>query len=306
MEYNVVGGKCLRGMAVINTYAHVLGRELTNDEYEQAAKLGWLIELLQASLLVADDIEDGDEYRRDRPSWHMVPDVGMIAINDACLLKCSLYVLLRRYFGHLPCYADLVELFHETTVQTELGQMLDLISARRDKVDLSNFTVAKCERIAESKTAFYTVYAPILLGLYLGGAATPETIKQTRKIAIPLGRDYQYHDDYLDCFGALHSFGKEIGRDIKDGKCTWPITQALIRASPAQWTILQNNYGRDNPIKIKKVLNLLSDLQIPQIYQEYAKQAHAIVQEEIARMDGMGLNRGIFDDLVAIMYDRQR
>lgn len=94
-------------MAVINTYAHVLGRELTNDEYEQAAKLGWLIELLQASLLVADDIEDGDEYRRDRPSWHMVPDVGMIAINDACLLKCTLYVLLRQYFGHLPCYADL-------------------------------------------------------------------------------------------------------------------------------------------------------------------------------------------------------
>lgn len=132
----------------------------------------------------------------------------------------------------------------------------------------------------------------------MGGAATPETIEQTRKIAIPLGRDYQYHDDYLDCFGALHSFGKEIGRDIKDGKCTWPITQALVRASPAQWTILQDNYGRDDPIKVKKVLNVLTDLQIPQVYQKYAKKTHAAVQEEIARIDGMGLNRGIFDDLV--------
>lgn len=103
-------------MAVVNTYAHVLGRELTNDEYEQASKLGWLIELLQASLLVADDIEDGDEFRRDRPSWHMVPDVGMITINDACLLKCTLDVLLRQYFGHFPCYANLVKLFHEITV----------------------------------------------------------------------------------------------------------------------------------------------------------------------------------------------
>lgn len=173
-------------------------------------------------------------------------------------------------------------------------------------MDLSNFTVTKCERIAESKTAFYTVYAPTLLGLYLGEAATPETIEQTRKIAIPLGRDYQYHDDYLDCFGTLHNFGKEIGRDVKDEKCTWPITQALVRASPAQRAILQDNYGRDNPIKVKKVLNVMSDIQIPQIYQEYAKISHATVQKEVTWMDSMGLNRDIFDDLVAVMYDRQR
>ena len=294
-------------MAVINTYAHVLGRELTNVEYELAAKLGWLIELLQASLLVADDIEDGDEYRRDRPSWYSLPDVGMIAINDACLLKCTVYVLLRKYFGHLPCYADLVELFHETTAQTELGQMLDLISARREKVDLRNFTTGKCESIAVCKTAFYTVYTPILLGLYLGGTATPMAIEQTRKIAIPLGRDYQYQDDYLDCFGDLHNFGKEIGRDAKEGKCTWPIAHALVRATPEQKEVLQENYGRDNPTNVTKVLDVLSSLEIPQIYGAYEKEAYQTLKEEVARADDVdGLNRGMFDDLLDVMYSRVR
>lgn len=287
-------------MTVINTYAHILDHELTEYEYEQAAKLGWLIELLQASFLVADDIENDAKHHRDRPSWHTVPDVGLIAINDSCLLQGTMFILLRQYFRHLPCYADLVDLFHETTLQVDFGQMLDLLSARRDndKVDLSTFTVATCERIAENKTAFCTVYVPILLGLYLGGAATPEIIEQTRKIATSLGCYYQYHHDYLDCFG------EEIGRDIKDGKCSWPITQALVQASPAQWAVLQENYGQADPVKVKKVLNVLSELQILRIYQDYTKTAHAALREEIMQISSMGLNREIFDDLVAILFQR--
>jgi farnesyl diphosphate synthase len=32
---------------------------------------------------------------------------------------------------------------HETTYQTELGQMLDLITAPEDRVDLTKFTLSK-------------------------------------------------------------------------------------------------------------------------------------------------------------------
>jgi len=42
-------------------------------------------------------------------------DVGLIAINDACYLECTFYMLLRKHFHHLPYYTDLVDLFHEVT-----------------------------------------------------------------------------------------------------------------------------------------------------------------------------------------------
>ncbi|KAF9890393.1 Farnesyl pyrophosphate synthetase [Aspergillus nanangensis] len=172
-------------------------------------------------------------------------DVGMIAINDACLLKCTLYILLKKYFGGEACYSSLVEIFHETTAQTELGQMLDLITARHNP-DLSGFTEANCDTIALCRTAHYTVYTPILLGLHLGGEATPSNIEQVPRIAMPLGHSYQDQDDYLDCFGS-----------------------ALQRSTPMQRSMLQKNYGVEDQASVKTVLCVYVELGLQEAYKEY-------------------------------------
>lgn len=68
--------------------------------------------------------------------------VGVVAINDAFILEAHVYRVLRRYFRSHPRYIDMVDLFHEVSYQTELGQLLDLTSQPTgDKVDLSLFTL---------------------------------------------------------------------------------------------------------------------------------------------------------------------
>ena len=50
---------------------------------------------------------------------------------------------MQDHFKSQPYYVELLELFHETTHQTEMGQLLDLITAPEDKVDLSKFSLEK-------------------------------------------------------------------------------------------------------------------------------------------------------------------
>lgn len=67
----------------------------------------------------------------------------MIAINDAFVLESIIYKILKINFKHHPSYIEFVELFRETTYQTELGQLMDLITAPEGSVDLSKFSTEK-------------------------------------------------------------------------------------------------------------------------------------------------------------------
>jgi hypothetical protein len=86
---------------------------------------------------------DASITRRSQPCWYRVAEVGMIAINDSFMLEAAVYRLIKVHFKGQPYYVDLVELFQETTYQTEMGQLIDLITAPEDHVDLSKFSLEK-------------------------------------------------------------------------------------------------------------------------------------------------------------------
>lgn len=73
----------------------------------------------------------------------MLPNVGTTAINDAFILESMMYSILKTHFRRHTAYGDILDLFREVTYQTELGQLMDLITAPEDKVDLSKFSVDK-------------------------------------------------------------------------------------------------------------------------------------------------------------------
>jgi len=86
---------------------------------------------------------DSSITRRGQPCYYRVPGIGLISINDAFMLEASIYYLLKKHFRGEKYYVDILDLFHETTFQTELGQLIDLISAPEDQVDLSKFSLEK-------------------------------------------------------------------------------------------------------------------------------------------------------------------
>jgi farnesyl diphosphate synthase len=154
LNANVPGGKLNRGLSVLDTGLALLKRPLTEKEFRDLSILGWLAELLQAFLLISDDIIDGSLTRRGQPCWYL--QSGLIAINDCLLIESLIYVTLKRHFTDHAAYIDLIHLFHDITYQTELGQLCDLITSPANKIDLDNFTTDKYIFIARNKTAYYS------------------------------------------------------------------------------------------------------------------------------------------------------
>ncbi|KAL1617271.1 Farnesyl pyrophosphate synthetase [Neofusicoccum ribis] len=297
LYHNTLGGKYTRSTSVIDACSVLLGK-LSNKQFLQAATLGWAIELLQAYLIVNDDIMDGSTTRRGRTCWYLLPEVGMSAVNDACLLESAVYILLKKHFGTHKNYLKLIELFHEVRLQTELGQACDTTTA--PAISIAEFTMERFLFIATFKTAYYSFYIPIAAALLFCDLATEKNLQATKDISIPLGEYYQIQNDYLDCYADPEVLGK-VGTDIQEGKCTWLIIQAMANCTDEQRKVLEENYGRNG--KENEVKKVYEDLQLAKAYWEYdAKQAKE-VGDLIANIDESdGLRKEIFSDFLSKVY----
>lgn len=293
-------------MSVPDSMSLLLGAPLTEEQYFQAATLGWMTELLQAFFLVSDDLMDSSITRRGKPCWYRHEGVGLVAINDAFMLETAIYTLLKRYFREHPRYVELMELFHDITFKTEMGQLADLLTAPEDKVDLSNFSLDKHSFIVIYKTAWYSFYLPVALALYLLDIATPANLKQAEDILIPLGEYFQVQDDYLDNFGDPEHIGK-IGTDIMDNKCSWLINLALEVATPEQRAVLDENYGRKDKDKEAVVQKLFAEMKLKERYQAFEEKRAAEIREMIEKVDeSEGLKKSVFEAFLAKIYKRTK
>ncbi|KAF9032431.1 isoprenoid synthase domain-containing protein [Panaeolus papilionaceus] len=324
LNYNVPGGKLNRGMSVVDTVEILKGRPLSDDEYFKSALLGWCIELLQAFFLVSDDIMDASITRRGQPCWYRVPHVGMLAINDSFMLEGAIYHLLKVHFRTESYYVDLLELMHDVTYRTEIGQLIDLITAPEDKVDLNKFSLERHRLIVVYKTAYYSFYLPVALALRVAGIPesynipnSPTPVKPYQValgILIPLGEYFQIQDDFLDFSGAPEQIGK-IGTDIVDNKCSWVINTALKVASPEQRAILDQHYGRKDPGAAnglgehdRIVKAVYEDLNIRKIYADYEGSVVSDLRKkisEIVEVEG-GLKREVFESFLGKIYKRSK
>jgi farnesyl diphosphate synthase len=230
----------------------------------------------------------------------------MIAVNDSLIIGASNFVVLKKFFRNEPYYVDILELFNETTFQTELGQLLDLITAPEDKVDLGNFNFRKYYFIVRYKTAFYSFYLPVALAMYQVGVATPENLQQAKDVLIPLGEYFQVQDDYLDCYGDPEHIGK-IGTDIQDNKCGWLINKALEIVTPEQRALLDQHYGQKNAESEKKVKELYLELDVARHYKEYEAKAIKEIEALIEKVDeSQGLKKAVLTGFLNKIAGRTR
>lgn len=304
MRYNVVGGKMNRGLSVLHSYRLIKSNaDLSREEVLKANVLGWCVEWLQAFFLVADDIMDSSQTRRGQPCWYKLPTVGTVAINDSFLLESIIYKTLKKNFRSESYYVDLLELFHEVTYQTELGQLMDLLTAPEGNVDLNRFSMDRYMLIVEYKTAYYSFYLPVALAMLMAGLNTSEALQQARDILVPLGKFFQVQDDVLDCFGDAETIGK-IGTDIQDNKCSWLVNQALLIMNAEQRQILDANYGRNDEQCVQRVKQLYNELDLQSVYLAYEEKSFSTISEMIQKADLV--TPAVFMDFAKKIYKRQK
>ncbi|KAL9259070.1 Farnesyl pyrophosphate synthase 1-like protein [Drosera capensis] len=282
LDYNVPGaGKFNRGLSVVDSYKFLKeGKELTEDEIFLASALGWCIEWLQAFFLVLDDIMDGSHTRRGQPCWFRVPKVGLIAVNDAVILRNHIPRILKKNFREKDYYVELLDLFNEVEFQTASGQLIDLITTIEGEKDLSKYSL------------------PVILFVY-----------NLLQVACALVMSGEKLDDHVDVKNILvdmgFNFQVQIGTDIEDFKCSWLVVKALEISNDEQKKLLYDNYGKDDAACDAKVKELYKELNLEGVFTVYESETYERLNKAIEAHPSKSVQE-VLRKFLGKIYKRQK
>ena len=211
-----------------------------------AASLEWL----QGSALVHDDLMDGSDTRRGRPSVHRAfearhredgreGDAAGFGTSAAVLLGDLMLSWCDELFREsaLPTVPAALAYLDLCKTEVVAGQFLDVMGQTRPSL-----SVAEAMRIVRYKSAKYTVERPLHMGAALAGAGRA-TIDALTEVALPLGEASQLRDDVLGVFGDPDVTGKPAGDDLREGKRTVLIARTLELTDAAGRDLLAGALG---------------------------------------------------------------
>lgn len=189
--------------------------EAAGGTVEQALPFAKAIEMIHAYSLIHDDLPamDNDTLRRGLPTNHVVYGEAMAILAGDALLNRAFETIAavkgERAYRALGALA--VAAGSEGMIA---GQALD-VSLEGTQPDSE--TVLK---IHTGKTAAL-ITAAVEMGLVVAGAEE-NVIEAGRCYGYHLGLAFQIVDDLLDLTGDEAQLGKHTGKDVAEGKLTWP------------------------------------------------------------------------------------
>ena len=193
------GGKRLRPALVFLTTPPELRRS------DRAVAGGAAVELVHMATLVHDDLLDGADLRRGRPTvWATHGEQAAVATGD---------YLLARAFAELTGTGDsfAVSTLADAALALARGEALQRAQAFRPDTSVDDYLL-RCSL----KTGKLFEAACVL------GSGT----RQLGAFGRSLGIAFQITDDILDCTGEFDTTGKAPGVDLRDGTPTLPLILA--------------------------------------------------------------------------------
>lgn len=231
------GGKRLRAVLLAAAYEACDGE----GGARATVPVGAALELFQVYLLIHDDLIDRDEMRRGGPS---VPSLmrqrfgarpsdatSGARLTDAMSLLAgdlaSAWSQSALFEAELPPARLLRAARAHGAVHEEVvaGQALDVLGAAAD--------AAAVEAMHSLKSASYSVRGPVVMGAHLAGASEAR-VAALAAFGEPAGVAFQLRDDLLGLFGDPADTGKPTGSDLREGKRTAVVVEAMRDPAAAE------------------------------------------------------------------------
>lgn len=241
------GGKRIRGGLTMLAYEMFGGKDDT-----VTLQAGRAIEMIQAYLLIIDDIADRSPVRRGGPSahillkdWHegnYLKDESQhfgesIATNAAMLGNHAAITVITELPVSPEIKINALRTLNQNLIVTAHGQFNDMFN----EVLESNDEQA-VENVLVWKTAYYTFISPLQFGAELAGVSNGK-LKTLAQYGLHAGRAFQIGDDIVGTFGSQNESGKSPHDDIREGKRTLLVTYALKKADTADAHFLRQCLG---------------------------------------------------------------
>ena len=230
MRYAVLGGgKRLRPILAI------AAAEAVGADPEPLLLPLCALELIHTYSLVHDDLPalDDDDLRRGRKTTHVVYGEAIgVLVGDALLTEA--FAWLAKPLQGVPAERQLTAISQVARAVDSTGmiggQVADLVAERSQEASHDREALLReLDFIHRNKTG-KLMTASVLLGGLLGGGSE-EQLGALRRYADALGLAFQIVDDLLDIEESSVTLGKTAGKDVAQGKLTWP---ALLGADAAR------------------------------------------------------------------------
>lgn len=274
-------GKQLRGALAVLGYQIAGGKNL-----EEALKASIVMELMETSILIADDVFDRDEIRRGIPTihkqWERETGDKRYKIGD----------LDAEHYGKSMAHTTTIVGFHlvplalaevdfpdevktkalnfycRSLINTGFGEALDISSSYQPLKRRQNWA----QRIHDTKTVWYSAILPLTFGAILAGRKDKEWLESLTEYARALGRTFQIQDDIIGSFGDPKKTGKSNVSDIVDGRWTVLVELLWKRASEPDRQILIKIFEKEKRggREIRQVKKLMVKYQIAKLARQRA------------------------------------
>ncbi len=215
------------------------------------------IELLHNAFLVHDDVADGSEMRRGRPTLAAEHGIA-VALNAGDGLAVVAGQVLRRATRRLD--RDLADLvwgeFDTMAMRTLEGQATEVGWQLDDVADLGPENYLE---LIMHKTCWYTTIHPLRVGAIVGSGGQADLGPLVR-FGFHVGAAFQIRDDLLNLIGDEQMYGKEILGDLYEGKRTLPLVHLLATATGADGQLVRDYLRRSRPERSAELVRTIRSL----------------------------------------------
>ena len=300
-------GKRFRSIFALIGYIGA-GGQLEPKIYRAAVAL----EFLQACALIHDDLMDGSDTRRGKPSIHkqfeklhsaQFGGSAAILIGDLAL---SWNERTLHESGINQAEQIAVNPIHDV-MRTELmaGQFLDVLE--QTKSGAESFSIERSLKIARYKSGKYSIERPLHFGAALAMASYPEKLSEYLTIyseyGLPLGEAFQLRDDLLGIYGDPQETGKPAGDDLREGKRTALIAFAYERGNQRVKSLLEQKLGTDlSQSEIEELRNAITEsgaiTHIEELIQKLSQNANDSIKRDELTQESKVLLREMVDQVI--------
>lgn len=226
-------------------------------------------ELLHFSLLIHDDIIDRDYVRYGVPNIagrydafyqkHLVKDTEVLHFSHGAAILGGDLMLAAAHELIIKSPVSLEQKYVAHTLLTKSiftvagGELLDM------EASFMPYAKGNALKIALYKTAYYSFVIPLLTGAKLA-SISPKQEQLLTTYAQSLGVAYQLVDDLLGIFGNEKETGKSVLGDIREGKRTFLVEQAIDTLNMEERAIFNLAFG--NPTATPESVHQTKELLI--------------------------------------------
>lgn len=232
------GGKRLRP-ALLLMVSNALGEQRPTKH-----TLAAVVELIHTATLLHDDVVDESTLRRGRPTANeSFGNPASVLVGDFLHTRSFQMMVEAGNMRILQVLSDATNVIAEGEVQ----QLINTHDASLDEAGYLHVIRSKTAKLFEASTQI----AAILAGANARVEAACATYGQA------LGTAFQIIDDVLDYDGNATEMGKNLGDDLREGKCTLPLIIAMQRATPEDAQVVREAIEQGSTEQLPSILSIV-------------------------------------------------